>query len=93
MKILKFRYIKIEREHEHKEELVISAKETFEKPCSGLDDSMQSPAFDHDNQNPFLDTERTTKEFNFAIKISESHRARDWMQYSTLYLAVCQMEI
>jgi hypothetical protein len=54
MKRLKCRH-KTEREHEYKE-LVKSAKTTFEKLYSGVDEPMQAPAFDHDNQDPFLDS-------------------------------------
>jgi hypothetical protein len=68
MKRLKFRYNKTEREHEYQEGLVISAKKTFEKLCSGVDDPMEAPAFDHDDHDPFLNSEYTIKELNFAIK-------------------------
>jgi hypothetical protein len=68
MKRLKCRYNKTEREHEHKEELVKSAKTTFEKLCSGVDEKTQAPAFDHDNHDPVLDSEYTIQELHFAIK-------------------------
>jgi hypothetical protein len=68
MKKLKCRVNKTEREHEYKEELVNSAKTTFEKLCSGVVEPMQAPAFDHDNQDSFLDSEYTIQELNFAIK-------------------------
>jgi hypothetical protein len=55
MKRLKCRYNKTEREHEYIERLVISAKRTFEKLCLGAGGPMQAPAFDHDNQDSFLD--------------------------------------
>jgi hypothetical protein len=29
---------------------------------------MQAPAFDHDNQGPFLDSEYTIQELNFSIE-------------------------
>jgi hypothetical protein len=45
----------------------MSAKKTFEKLCSGVDDPMQAPPFDLDNQDFFLDSEYTMKEVNFAI--------------------------
>jgi hypothetical protein len=76
MKKLKCRYSKTEREHEYKE-LVKSAKTTFEKLCSGLD----ALAFDHDNQDPFQDSEYTIQELHFAIKnLTEFSRARDGME-------------
>jgi hypothetical protein len=56
MKRLKFRYNKTERGHEYKEELVQSAKKTFGKLCSGVDEPMQAPVFEHANQDPFLDS-------------------------------------
>jgi hypothetical protein len=56
MKRLKCRYNSTEMEHEYKEELVISAKKTFEELCLGADNPMQAPEFDHDNQDSFLDT-------------------------------------
>jgi hypothetical protein len=68
MKILKFRYNKTEREHEYRGGLVISAKKTFEKLCSGIDDPMEAPTCDHDNQDPFLDSEYAIKELNFTIE-------------------------
>jgi hypothetical protein len=58
MKRLKCRYNKTEQEHEYKE-LVKSAKTTFGKLCSGVEEPIQAPAFDHDNQDPFLDSEYT----------------------------------
>jgi hypothetical protein len=51
-----------------KDELVKSTKKTFEKLCSGVDDPMQAPAFDHYNQDPFLGSEYTIQELHFAIK-------------------------
>jgi hypothetical protein len=77
---LKCRYKKIEREHEYKEELVKSAKTTFEKLCSGVDEKTQALALDHDNQDPFLDAEYTMQEVHFAIKNSESNRVRGGME-------------
>jgi hypothetical protein len=68
MKVLKCRYSKGEREHEYKEDLVKSAKTTYEKQCSGVDEKKQAPAFDHDNQDPFLDSEYTIQELHFAFK-------------------------
>jgi hypothetical protein len=56
MRRLKFRYNKKEREHEYKEKLVVSAKNTFEELRSGADDLTQAPAFNHDNQDPSLDS-------------------------------------
>jgi hypothetical protein len=67
MKRLKCRYSRTEREQVYKE-LVKSVKKTFEKLCSGVDEPMQAPAFDHDNQNPFLDSEYTIQALHFAIK-------------------------
>jgi hypothetical protein len=63
--------------------LVISAKKTLEKLCSGVDDPMQAPAFDHDNQDPFLDSEYTIKELNFMIKNLriQSSSGRDGIDY------------
>jgi hypothetical protein len=83
MKRLKCRYNKTEREHEYIEELVKSAKRTFEKLCSGADEPMSAPAFDHDNQDPFLDSEYTIQELHFAIKnlrVQSSPR-RDGIDY------------
>jgi hypothetical protein len=68
LKRLKCRYNKTEREYEYKQELVKSAKTTFEKQFSGVDEPMQTPAFDHENQDPFLDSEHTIQELHFAIK-------------------------
>jgi hypothetical protein len=68
LKRLKCRYNKTEREHEYKEELVKSIKTTFEKQFSGMDEPMQEQAFDHDNQDPFLDSEYRIQELYFAIK-------------------------
>jgi hypothetical protein len=64
MKRLKCRYNKTEREHEYKEEIrvVQPAKTTSGKLCSGVDEPMQAPAFDHDNQDPFLDSEYTLRD-------------------------------
>jgi hypothetical protein len=67
MKRLKYRYNRTEREHEYKE-LVKSAKTTFEKLCSGVDEKMQALAFNHDNKDPFLDSEYTIQELHYAIK-------------------------
>jgi hypothetical protein len=67
MKRLKCRFNKTEKEHEYKE-LVKCAKTTFEKLCSGVDEPMQAPAIDHDNKDPFLDSEYTIQELQFAIK-------------------------
>jgi hypothetical protein len=77
MKRLKCRYNKTERKHEYKEDIIKSAKTTFEKLCSGVDEKMQAPAFVHDNQDQFLDSEYTVQELHFAIKTSESNRGRD----------------
>jgi hypothetical protein len=77
MKRLKFRYNKTEREHEYQEGLVIVAKKAFEKPCSVVDDPMESPELDHDNQGAFLNSEYTIKELNLAIK--NLNRAQGWM--------------
>jgi hypothetical protein len=68
MKTLRCRYNKTEREHEYKEELLKSAKPTFEKLCSGVDEKTQTPAFDDDNRDPFLDSEYTMQELHFTIK-------------------------
>jgi hypothetical protein len=68
MKGLKCRYNKTDREHDNKEELVESAKSTFEKLCSGAGEQAQAPAFDHDNQDPFLVSEYTIPELHFAIR-------------------------
>jgi hypothetical protein len=57
MKRLKCRYSNTEKEHEYKEELDKSAKTIFEKLCPGMNEQTQAPAFDHDNQDPFLDSE------------------------------------
>jgi hypothetical protein len=65
MKRLKCRYNKAEREHEYKEELVTSAKKTFEKLCSRVDDPMQALAFSDNNKNFFLDTESTNSTSRF----------------------------
>jgi hypothetical protein len=83
MKRLKFRYNKTEREHEYKEELVVSTKNTFENLCSGAEVSMQAPAFDHDNQDPFLDSEYTIQELHSAIKNRrvQSSPGRDGIDY------------
>jgi hypothetical protein len=67
MKRLKCKY-KTEREHEYKEELVKSAKTTSEKLCSGEDGQTQAPAFVHDNQDPFLNSEHTIQDLHFAVK-------------------------
>jgi hypothetical protein len=67
MKRLKCMFNKTEREHEYKE-LVDSAKTTFEKLCAGVDEPMQAPEFEHDNQDQFLDSEYTIQELLFAIK-------------------------
>jgi hypothetical protein len=80
MKRLKCRYNKAEREHEYKEGLDRSAKTTSEKLCPRADEQMQAPAFDHDNQDPFLGSEHTIQELHFAIKTSESNRAQDGME-------------
>lgn len=58
----------MEMGHEYKEELVISAKRAFEKLCLGADKPMQTPAFNRDNQDPFLDTECRIQELHFAIR-------------------------
>jgi hypothetical protein len=58
---------KTERAHEYKEELAESVKATFEKLCSGVDEQMQAPAFNHDNQDPLLDSEYVIQELQFAI--------------------------
>jgi hypothetical protein len=76
MKRLKCRY-KAEKEHEYKE-LVESAKTTFEKLCSGVDEQMQTPAFHHDNQDPFLDLEYTIQELHFAVKILRVQSSPGW---------------
>jgi hypothetical protein len=68
MKRLKYRHNKTEREHEYKEEPVKSTKTTFEKLCSEVDEQTQAPAFNHDNQDPLLDSEYTIQELHFAIK-------------------------
>jgi hypothetical protein len=67
MRRLKCRY-KTEGEHEYKDELAISARKTFEKLCSGVDDPMQAPTFDHETQDPFVDSKSTIKAFNVPIK-------------------------
>jgi hypothetical protein len=83
MKRSKCRYNKMEREHEYKEEVVISAKKNFEKLYSGADVPMQAQVFNHDNQDYFPDTEYTVKEFIFAIKNLrvQSSPGRDGIDY------------
>jgi hypothetical protein len=56
MKRLECRYERTESEHEYKGGGVESAKKTFEKLCSGVAEQTQVPAFDHDNQDPLLDS-------------------------------------
>jgi hypothetical protein len=52
-----------------------------------VDEEMQAPAFDHDNQNPFLDSEYTIQELNFAIKNLrvQSSLGRDGIDYLILH--------
>jgi hypothetical protein len=78
-KIPKCRYYKTERENEYKE-LVESIRTSFGKPRSVVTEQTQTPAFDHDNQDPFLDSEYTIPELRFAIKTSASKRAQDGME-------------
>jgi hypothetical protein len=69
--------------HEYKEELVNSAKMTFEKLCSGVEEANQAPVFDHDDQDPFLDSEYTIQALHFVIKnlrVRSSHN----LQFSKL---------
>jgi hypothetical protein len=77
MKNLKYRYNRKEREHYYKE-LVKSARTTFEKLCSGVDEKMQALAFNHDNKDPFLDSEYTIQELHFAIKNFRVHSNPGW---------------
>jgi hypothetical protein len=83
MKRLKCKYNKTQREPEYKEELIQSAKTAFGKLCSGEDEPMQAPEFDHDNQDPFLDSEYTIQELHFAIKnlSAQSSLGRDGTDY------------
>jgi hypothetical protein len=67
MKRLECRHNKTERKCEYKE-LVKSAKTTFGKLCSRVDEPMQAPVFDHDDQDPFLDSDHRIHELHFAIK-------------------------
>jgi hypothetical protein len=78
MNRLKYRYNKTEREHEYKEELVVSAKNTPENLCLGADDPMQTSAFDHNIQNPFLDSDYTIQELHFAIKNLRVQSSLGW---------------
>jgi hypothetical protein len=61
MKRLKFTYNNTKREHEYQKGLVISAEKTFEKLCSEVDNPVETPPFDHDNQGPFLGLQYTNK--------------------------------
>jgi hypothetical protein len=83
MKRLKCRYKKTERDHEYKEELLKNGKTTSEKLYSGVDEPTQAPAFDHDNQDPFLDSEYTIQELHFAIRNLrvQSSPGRDGIEY------------
>jgi hypothetical protein len=62
-----------EGEHKYKEELAMCSKRTFEKLYLGVDDPKQAPVLKHDIQDPFLDSEYTINEVNFAIKITVSN--------------------
>jgi hypothetical protein len=46
----------------------------------GADVPKEETAFDHDTQDPFPVSERTSRQLNFAIKNPESTRARDGME-------------
>jgi hypothetical protein len=83
IKRLKCRYNKREREHEYKEELIKSAKTILEKLCSGVDEQVQAPEFDHKNQDPFTDSYYTIQEFHFAIRNLrvQSRPGRDGTDY------------
>jgi hypothetical protein len=62
--------------------------QTFEKLCSGVDDPKDVPPFDHVDQDPFIDSEYTSKELNFAITNLKSP-----VEPGTLYFAICQMKL
>jgi hypothetical protein len=64
MKRLICRYKKTEREHEFNTSWI----RQNEKPYSGVDEQTQAPAFHHDNQEPFLDSEYKIQELHFAIR-------------------------
>jgi hypothetical protein len=83
MKRRKCRYNKAEREHEYKEDIVKSTKTTFIKLCSWVEEQMQVPAFDHDNQDPFRNSEYKNQELHFAIKNLrvQSSLGRDEIDY------------
>lgn len=69
-----------QRELEYEEKLVISAEKTFESYVRGADEPTRAPAFDHDNQDSFLDSDCTSKELNFAIKnLSPGHDEIDYL--------------
>jgi hypothetical protein len=55
MKRLKFRYKKQKGDTNTKKNKLYLPKR-LEKLYSGVHDLMQAPAFDHDNQDPFLDS-------------------------------------
>jgi hypothetical protein len=78
MKRLRCRCNKTERERDYKG-LAKSAKTSIENLCSGVDELKQAPAFDHENQDSFLDLEYTIQELHFAIKNLrvQSSRGRD----------------
>jgi hypothetical protein len=43
-----------------------------------VDEQMQAPAFDHDNQDPFLDSEYKIQELRFAIKNLRLQSSPEW---------------